>query len=593
MFRPASAITVAASSAAAAAAFWTAPWSGTTSSAATTGGRLTAAVFPVPAFQCAPEFVLGGIGWFLSVIGRGRWCWNFGSRFFTARGALRTRGAFCSGWSFASRPFGTGRRGTGGTARGAGGLRLRFQQTEPKVVVVFVAGALCRGGGGSLFPARILGERLGRLQFGDRSNWLWFDIEAVEIKGIIIEGSGGQATVAAEEVVRERLPVVIRAFFLEWIVHAVTLSLAIREFKIGLEGETSGGRWRWRRRVSKIRAMNPKETRQMEFGLVRDMLAAFDVLKNFDPAVIAPIVEPVREAGRLMLTGEGSSRIFPAKNAIAHALRNGDSLALTTEAATQAAEYDLSHHAVCGVSNSGRTAEVIRLFKNLKNAGHQRLYSITAHAGSTLELLANPAFTLKCGGESAVAATKSVLEQALHHRALIDAVAGRELSRQRLGEVAEQVRQALTIAVDPKLTDRIAAAGTIYWAGRNDGVVEELTLKTNEITRKPTDFLPGTYAAHGVEEVMQPGDVVLWVNPFADAEEKFADVLEKGVGLTVIAISSHPTRFPTLLIPDGGDLRGYVEMAAGWNLLVEVGLQLCINLDQPQRARKVGNEFTG
>jgi glucosamine--fructose-6-phosphate aminotransferase (isomerizing) len=339
--------------------------------------------------------------------------------------------------------------------------------------------------------------------------------------------------------------------------------------------------------------MNAQDPRQTEFGLVRDMLAAVDVLKNFDPAVIEPIVGPVREAGRLMLTGEGSSRIFPAKNAIAHSRRQGDSLAIATEAATQAAEYDLSRSAVCGVSNSGRTAEVIRLFHKLKNAGHPRRYSITANAGSTLESLADPAFTLRCGGESAVAATKSVLEQALHHRALVDAVAGRPLSRSRLGEVAEMVQTALTTAVDPKLTERIGSAGTIYWAGRNDGVAEELTLKTNEITRKPADFLPGTYAAHGVEEVMQAGDVLLWVNPFEEAEAKIADVLEQGVGLTVIAIASRKTRFPTVLIPDGQDLSSYVEMAAGWNVLVETGLKLGINLDKPQRARKVGNEFTG
>jgi glutamine---fructose-6-phosphate transaminase (isomerizing) len=338
-------------------------------------------------------------------------------------------------------------------------------------------------------------------------------------------------------------------------------------------------------------AMNPQDPRQMEFGLVRDMLAAVDVLRHFDPSVIAPMVEPVRSTGRLMLTGEGSSRIFPAKNAMLHARRQGDSLAIATEAATQAAEYDLSNHAVCGVSNSGRTAEVIRLFQKLKGAGHTRLFSITAHAGSPLEALASPAFTLACGGESAVAATKSVLEQALHHRALIDAVAGRQLSRQRLQQVADMVQQALTAAVDPALIEKISAAGTIYWAGRNDGVAEELTLKTNEITRKPADFLPGTYAAHGVEEVMQAGDVVLWVSPFSDAEAKFAEVLEKGVGMTVIAISSRPTRFPTLQIPDAGDLSGYVEMAAGWNLLVATGLRLGINLDKPQRARKVGNEF--
>jgi len=339
--------------------------------------------------------------------------------------------------------------------------------------------------------------------------------------------------------------------------------------------------------------MNPNDPRQTEFGLVRDMLAAVDVLKNFDPAVIDPIVRPVREAGRLMLTGEGSSRIFPAKNAMAHARRQGDSLGIATEAASQASEYDLSNYAVCGVSNSGRTAEVIRLFQKLVSARHPRRYSVTAHAGSTLESLADPAFTLRCGAESAVAATKSVLEQALHHRALVDAAAGRKLTRSRLAEVADMVAEALTVPVDSALTERIASAGTIYWAGRNDGVAEELTLKTNEITRKPADFLPGTYAAHGVEEVMQPGDVLLWVNPFEDAEAKFADVLEKGVGLTIIAIAPRQTRFPTVIVPDAGEWSGYVEMAGGWNVLVETGLRLGINLDKPQRARKVGNEFTG
>ncbi|MFO0916846.1 MAG: hypothetical protein U0872_00825 [Planctomycetaceae bacterium] len=51
--------------------------------------------------------------------------------------------------------------------------------------------------------------------------------------------------------------------------------------------------------------------------------------------------------------------------------------------------------------------------------------------------------------------------------------------------------------------------------------------------------------------------------------------------------------FPTIQIPDAGDLAGFVQLVAGWNLLVEAGLQLGINIDKPERARKVGNEFTG
>jgi glucosamine--fructose-6-phosphate aminotransferase (isomerizing) len=147
--------------------------------------------------------------------------------------------------------------------------------------------------------------------------------------------------------------------------------------------------------------------------------------------------------------------------------------------------------------------------------------------------------------------------------------------------------------IDAGLVKRIAEARGIYWAGRNDGVAEELTLKTNEITRKTADFLEGTYAVHGIEEVMQPEDVVLWVDPYEESEAKFQEVLVQGVGLTLIAISARNTRFPTIRIPDSGNLAPYTRLAAGWNLLVEVGLKLGVDLDKPQRARKVGNEFVG
>uniref|UniRef100_A0A7C2P3H8 Glutamine--fructose-6-phosphate aminotransferase [isomerizing] n=1 Tax=Schlesneria paludicola TaxID=360056 RepID=A0A7C2P3H8_9PLAN len=330
-----------------------------------------------------------------------------------------------------------------------------------------------------------------------------------------------------------------------------------------------------------------------QFGLVRDMLEAADVICTFEPGVVQPLVQPIREAGRLFFTGEGSSRLFPAKAAIAQARRQGWPLVLHTDAGRQAQEYALSDWVVLGMSNSGRTAEVIRLFTALKQAGHQRRYSLTALPQSTLESLSNRGFVLTCGKEGAVAATKSVIEQALFCRALVEAVAGQETLKPRLASLSEMVRQALTMSLDSALIDKLAAAGTIYIAGRNDGVGEELTLKTNEITRKRSDFLEGTYAAHGIEEIMQADDVLLWIEPYAESEQKFHDVLVQGVGMTVVAIASRPTMFPTIPIPDAGDLGGFVQLAAGWNVLVEIGIKLGINVDKPQRARKVGNEFTG
>lgn len=339
--------------------------------------------------------------------------------------------------------------------------------------------------------------------------------------------------------------------------------------------------------------MNSHDARYTQYGLTRDMLAAPEIIRRFDAGRMADVAASIRGCRRLLMTGEGSSRIFPSKSAIAQARRANWPIALHSEAGRQAQEYDLADWAVFALSNSGRTAEVIGLFSKLKESGQAHRYSLTAFADSKLESLATRGFVLECGPEGAVAATKSVVEQALFYRALLESAAGETTLASRLGGLADAVATALTIAIDPQLIARIAQAGTIYWAGRNDGVAEELTLKTNEITRRPADFLEGTYAVHGVEEVMQADDVVLWVDPYPDSEQKFHDVLVRGVGMTVIAIAARDTMFPTIRIPDAGDLSAFVQMAAGWNVLVDIGLALGVNLDKPQRARKVGNEFVG
>ncbi len=339
--------------------------------------------------------------------------------------------------------------------------------------------------------------------------------------------------------------------------------------------------------------MNGQQAPYSRFGLVQDMLQTPQVIRAFNPEVVRPLIDPIRAANKLHLTGEGSSRLFPGKNAIAHSRRHGWRLNLHTDAGRQSQEYDLRDWAVLGISNSGRTAEVIRLFTTLKDAGHDRRYSLTAMAQSTLENLANQGFVLQCGKEGAVAATKSVIEQALFCQALVEAVAGQPILAKLQAVLADAVQAALTTPIDKAIVDRLAKAGTIYFAGRNDGVAEELTLKTNEITRKRSDFLEGTYAVHGIEEIMNADDVVVWIEPYPESEQKFHDVLVKGVGMSVIAISSRPTMFPTVSIPTVPDANGFVQMAAGWNLLVEIGVALGIDVDKPTRARKVGNEFVG
>jgi len=342
--------------------------------------------------------------------------------------------------------------------------------------------------------------------------------------------------------------------------------------------------------------MQSEDSKYRAFHLCSDMLAAPGVVRGFDPSVAGPIAEGVRQAGRLLLTGEGSSRLFPAKHAIKIARQRGYGLNLHTEAGCQSQTYDLLGWAVLAASNSGRTAEVIQLFKQLEAAGHDKRFSVAAFADSLLERSANHGVVLGCGEEGAVAATKSVIEQALVVQAVVEQSCADDRLAGQLAGLADAMHEALTLQIPVKITQRVTDSPVIYWAGPNDGVAEELTLKTNEITRKPSDFLEGTYAAHGIEEVMNPGDVVLWIDPIEDQEAKFEEVLVRGVGVNVIAISSRDTRFPTIKVPSvpgADDLAGYVYLCAGWNVLVEAGLSLGVNLDKPQRARKVGNAFAG
>jgi glucosamine--fructose-6-phosphate aminotransferase (isomerizing) len=334
---------------------------------------------------------------------------------------------------------------------------------------------------------------------------------------------------------------------------------------------------------------NPDYSR---YALVQEMMQTVDVVKNFDASQTKAIAQKIKSVSRLLFTGEGSSRILPAKNAIRKSLKWGIDMALFTDGSRQSAQYDLSKFAVFCASNSGRTKEVVLLAKKLASIGNANRFALTANKDTLLEKECTETFVLNCGWEQAVAATKSVVEQALFYESILWHIKGLDKSDE-LKKLPGLIEQALTLSIPADIVDQVKKANTIYFAGYNDGVAEELTLKTNEITRRKSDFLEGTYAVHGIEEVMDKNDIVFVVDPIEEEIEKFQEVLVKGVGLTVVAIADHNTPFRTIKVPSAGEMNPYVFLCAGWNLLVEIGLATGINLDKPERARKVGNEFMG
>lgn len=336
--------------------------------------------------------------------------------------------------------------------------------------------------------------------------------------------------------------------------------------------------------------MNSREEKYSKYALVREMMETPQIIRSFDIKAATPFSFAVSSKKGLFLTGEGSSRIFPAKRAIYTSLKKGSALTILTEGATQAEEYNLNDYSIFAASNSGQTKEVIRLVSALKKKHHDAFFGLTANKNTKLEELAVRTHILSCGKENAVAATKSVIEQGLFYDSLLRSV--RQEKMAGLDKLADQVQSALTEKIDPAITEIIQKGDIIYFAGRNNGVAEELALKTNEITRKKSAFLEGTFAVHGIEEVMNRNEALIWIEPFAEEQEKFSECLVRGVGINIISVSLHKTLFQNMIIPDGGEYAEYVQLAAGWNILVETGIALGIDLDKPKRARKIGNEYT-
>lgn len=336
--------------------------------------------------------------------------------------------------------------------------------------------------------------------------------------------------------------------------------------------------------------MNLNDQNYSQYALVREMMDTIQTIAQFNPDVTKPLVERVKQVGNIYLTGEGSSRIFPAKNAMRKFKRWGMNLNIQTDGSWQSREYNLKNYAVFLASNSGRTKEVTLLAKKLMDEGNELRFGLTANQDTVLSTFCNSTHVLGCGWEQAVAATKSVVEQALYYESLLWNIQGRDM-KATLKELPAMVEQVLTTPIPSEIVEWVEQANTIYFAGYNDGVAEELTLKTNEITRRKSDFLEGTYVLHGIEEVMHKNDIIFMIDPIEGEYEKFQEYLIDGVGARIVAISDHDTPFPTIKTPQGGEMAPYLYLCAGWNLLAEIGIQTGMDLDHPNRARKVGNEF--
>jgi glucosamine--fructose-6-phosphate aminotransferase (isomerizing) len=334
--------------------------------------------------------------------------------------------------------------------------------------------------------------------------------------------------------------------------------------------------------------MNNIDNKYRKYFLVKEMLEVKKVLAAMDPLQVFEFTKHIKHK-KILLTGEGSSRIFPAKKVIYDARYHNYKEMIITEGASQSAEYNLDDYTVFIASNSGKTKEGVKLIEKLKKKKHKNIIAVVAHKNTEIINNADYGYLLGSGHEEAVPATKTVIEQALFYDILFRKSNHKNLPD--LNKIGNLIEKVLKLKIPEKIVNKLVSAKMIYFSGRNNGVAEELTLKANEITRKKSDYLEGTYAVHGIEEVMSADEIIIAIDPFQEEEPKIQKTLVKGIGMTVIAISTRKTSFPTLQIPDYGEFNPYLELAMGWNLLIETALKKGIDLDHPERARKIGNEF--
>lgn len=334
--------------------------------------------------------------------------------------------------------------------------------------------------------------------------------------------------------------------------------------------------------------MNGKGYKSQKYNLIAEMFETVNLVRNFKLELLSALILKSKEHANWMITGEGSSRIFPAKNLLYHRLMYGIGPEVYVSDASLLLNVNHSGYLVFGASNSGKTKELIQLFEQINMP--DRVIAISSHTDTPLKNLASTLFFTDFCNEKAVAATQSVVCQALVYDLLLANFIGRSFDLDMLANI---IQDSLETAIPDEAINALAMASHVYYVGADNGVAEEIALKHIEVVQKPSSFLQGTLLLHGVEEVVTANDALVIFDMQPVHFERISKIYIESIGAKVIVIGQS---FPGCIsVPTGKTyeafFEGYQKLCLGWNILAKTGLQLGVNIDKPQRARKIGNSF--
>ena len=329
----------------------------------------------------------------------------------------------------------------------------------------------------------------------------------------------------------------------------------------------------------------------------QEMLEAKKVCANFDLHETSDIAKHIGKR-KIIFTGMGSSLIFPGKQAKNRALKMG--IANTVEAyfASDLFQYDdFSDTYIFLCSNSGKTKEVILLLDYAQKHGATCI-AVTAVADSILAQRAQVKIILHCGFERGVAATKSVVEQALVYDSLIFHLAknqGKEVDfnvlRDELNKTSDIMENNIRAKISDDVLRLLVKEDQYFIVGLDNGVGEEIALKTYEIARKMAIFFADTHIVHGPEESIHSGCVLIFEPKVFDAYLSDFQTFSDKTHCALVGIDRR-VLIPGLKIGMNETFKNYCLLAGGWGVLKNVAARLGIDIDHPVKASKVGNPFT-
>lgn len=278
--------------------------------------------------------------------------------------------------------------------------------------------------------------------------------------------------------------------------------------------------------------------------------------------------------------GEGSSRLFPLGFAQSVARQWGVSGVVTGCGGRSLTQAMAKNYQIVASSNSGKTREVIEGLLDVRPSG---ALAVLGNPGGPIEGLVEASLCVLDKPERAVPATVSVVGQSLVLLQAVTHYCGEKIPVLDIADAVSETLEAQVLPVD-------LATSRIWWCGNDNGLADELMLKSCEALGIASISCSQGLGIHGIHEVLGPSDLVVAIG----VDPRDRDRLKSVVSATGSQFQSWGSnRHDDWKLPDLGIWAPFSELSAGWRFIDSFARSLGRDPAYPRRLRKIGNEFNG